>query len=65
MTDEIFILQLKALYKNYFQNDRSAGMEVRRLVRQFREEIQEENFKIRPKKRKIINRTKTNESGKI
>lgn len=55
MTDEVFILHIKALYKNYYQNGRSVGIKVHRLVRQFREDIQEENFNPKRKKRKIIN----------
>lgn len=55
MTDEVFILQLKAMYKNYFQNGRSVGMDVRELVRQFREQSQEDLTKIKQRKRKIIN----------
>ncbi|WP_146063310.1 hypothetical protein [Halpernia humi] len=55
MTDEVFILHIKALYKNYYQNGRSVGMQVRRLVRQFRQDVQQENFNPKRKKRKIIN----------
>ncbi|WP_234111489.1 hypothetical protein [Chryseobacterium sp. R2A-55] len=51
MTDEIFILILKARLKQYYQEGKSVGLELRALVAQFRQEIEDDilKFKYREK----------------
>ncbi len=39
MTNETFILLLKAVFKKYFEDGKSAGMEVKELVEDFRESV--------------------------
>lgn len=47
MTDHTFILILKALFKRYFENGESVGLEVRNIVTKYRQEIEDDiiNFK--------------------
>jgi hypothetical protein len=42
MTDKTFILILKANYKKYFENGESVGLEIQKLVAQFRQEIEDD-----------------------
>jgi hypothetical protein len=59
MTDETFILLLKAEMKDYYINNRSVGLEVQKLVRQFRQSAIEDSSLRKPRKRKIINENKS------
>ena len=42
MTDHQFIFILKAKYKKYFENGESVGSEVKKLVADFRQEIEDD-----------------------
>lgn len=47
MTDEAFILIIKAKLKQYYLENRSVGLELAALVAQFRQEIQDDCLKIK------------------
>lgn len=51
MSDETFILILKAKFKEYFENGKSVGMDVKAIVAKFRQEIEDDilNFKYKEK----------------
>lgn len=58
MTDKVFILLLKPMFKDYFQNNRSVGLEILELVEQFRKEAHKDFIRNNRKKRRLTNESK-------
>lgn len=51
MTDEVFILILKAKFKEYFENGKSVGLDVKQIVAKFRQEIEDDILKFKYKEK--------------
>ena len=65
MNDDQFIRILKAKLKQYYQEGRSVGLELRELVADFRQEIEDECMKFKYKEPKTKKYDHYNNETKI
>lgn len=47
MTDDQFIFIIKSKLKQFYQENKSVGLDVKRLVAQFRQEIEDDTLKFK------------------